>query len=1169
MDTHVAVAIPGDRSGYLDVPTIWQFKATAARNVNEASMKKEANKPHAKQKIKEGHGYRFCVCDHLTSEKRQTLLTALTQAVKRINKHAPPPLILSVDHLAEFANSFPALVLDYRPRADGIFCLFDPWSQSVTSITAIFVPQGGFEAIRLNIVSYVDPSNEVRSPVLTVYGAPGAGKTRLVFECLRQIPAAPSLVLYTSSEDDALNLANMLANHQNAHAIIVVDECSISARERISRVLSGFRGTIRCVCIDNDRLRLVTPAPELLVSKLTPGELENVLRANFAHIPFERARAYAGLCDGSVRLAADMCAHYDAEIAQARTMSPALAPTSEYFGVRLKDDADREAIEAIALLRRVKYKGERPTELELISKLTGIQDAKEMERSLSRIKETPGWVEKGALYYRVTPGIIAMVAFDLAWSRWAKGREEDFLGRMPDAIQESFLQRVSESASQEVRDTVQRFFRRFADDFTPRDLGDIRMVNRFISLIETDSRTYLPSIRRVIEAAAPGDLARKPKRASGSWGPRRQLVWTMENFVVFPEHFIDCEAILYRLAQHECEPEIGNNATKTWQHLFRIQMPGTAVPLTARLDLLRSRLNQATDDTAELLSGALGEILDTMGTRLMGPPVVGGRVPPADWFPQGRQETLDSIMAGLRLLDDSTQHPVASVAAAAKKHLLGDVEVLTRYGWLPEVRDFVMHSHLDESDKASLATRFKRVLTWGKDTSDKAFTPEFIKALGEWIASLEPTSIHARMVGAVSASSGEFYGREQEWEHDLDRLASEVLADDARFDSEIAWLTSSEAKSSFEFGSRLGTMDREAKLIDKIQEKSLGAEIGLLRGYVAGLLYGANADPQIVNSRLDLIEEQDPLLSFQIALAGGSRVSVFDRAIRLIKAGRLTPFALRNFTFWVGNVRVTNEQVSEALGVLTPVAADDPSASDVIVDFLGARLHVHEFDALLEGNKESVWRAISAAAARPGREVFWIGKVLEAAAPTDRSLAIRLATRLLVSDNFECRDEAAKLLSSWATLYPDDVMTSVGEAMLNETTGWRFFASKFNIFYAIPENIVIRWLESAGVQGARKIARHLPSPFLDATGEPEVPALTGYVLTRFEDDRMTFAEFCAGTRTRFYVGDFASQREEEARAMKPFLRHPLKRIRQWAQYEQDSAAEEARIHREHDDESNP
>jgi hypothetical protein len=55
-------------------------------------------------------------------------------------------------------------------------------------------------------------------------------------------------------------------------------------------------------------------------------------------------------------------------------------------------------------------------------------------------------------------------------------------------------------------------------------------------------------------------------------------------------------------------------------------------------------------------------------------------------------------------------------------------------------------------------------------------------------------------------------------------------------------------------------------------------------------------------------------------------------------------------------------------------------------------------------------------------------------------------------------------------------MASIGTTMLDEQKGWWFFTTRFGMFHAIPEAVVIHWLESAGVDGARKISRHLTRP---------------------------------------------------------------------------------------------
>jgi hypothetical protein len=1166
VDTRLTGAIPKDKSGYFGEPSIWQFKAADESHVNESDMAREANKPRARQWISEGSAYRIVICDHLTPDKKQRLLDALSNAVKAINASAPPPKVLSIDDIVDVANSFPALVLEHRPHLDAICILFDRWRQSSIGMTPIFVPPAGFDVTKNVVLTHVEFGKEVRSPVITLYGSAGVGKTRVALECLRDSPDASSMVLYTSSEDDVRELANMLVNDQTAYAVIVADECAIETREELSRKLMNFRERVRCVCIDNTVQRASTASPELIIPRLSTLELEKVLRANFEQIPQDRIRAYAQYCEGSVRLAADMCAHYDAEIAQAGSVRPVLSKIGDYYRVRLRDNLQRQAVETIALLKRVRHKGEAPTDLDLLCQLTG-GERRNIEQSLAETKESPGWVEKGALYYRVTPDLIAMTAFSSAWDRWANGDIEGFLQRIPSSIQESFLQRVSESGSPEVRETVQRFFRRFADDFTPRDLGEVRLVNRFVTLIETDASSYLPALRRVVESATHDDLTTGPDWTGGSWGPRRQLVWTAERFAIFPEHFYDCEAILFTLARHETEPRIGNNATKTWQALFRFQCSGSSLPLATRLSLLRDRLVRALERDADLFVGALEDLLYLMAVRVLGPPVVGGRVPPSEWRPKDRDELKESVMAGLQVLDEGTQHPILAISKGAKKALVGALEALTRQGWVDHLRPFVAASHLDESDRAELGGLLKRFLTWGKQPDDSDIRSEYRSKIEDWVQQLEPKSLHARLVGSVGCRSIDHYGREKEWERELDQLAAELLESPDLLAAEIDWLTSSEAESAFEFGSRLGGLDVGATLVDKIVQHSRGRHIGFVRGYVAGLLYLANVSPVIVDARLDELEADDPVLSFQIALAGGSRVRAFDRASKLIKAGKIPAHHLRNFTHWVGDQHVSNNQVLEAIRLLIPVAATDTLTSDVIADFLGARLYSKQLDALLEADRTLVWEAISVASRNPGRETFWLVKVLDAAAPTNRSLAIQLACEALVGDSYLFERDAEGLLASWASEFPEEVMAGVGDLLLDDNVGWRFLATKLGLFSAIPPEVVIRWLESAGVRGAQRIARHIPKPFVDASGEVRVPKLTEFVLSRFEDDDTTFREFCAGTHSfQMYVGDIASQREAEAASSRPFFNHPLKRIREWARYEYESGVREAQLHREHDDE---
>jgi len=1005
--------------------------------------------------------------------------------------------------------------------------------------------------------------------VISLNGQSGVGKTRTVYESLQTNPAAGGLVLYSEDEDGLETLVTALINaNQTAYAVIVADECSLATRVMLSRKLLGHETHIRCISIDNSTERQGSAMPELEVRKPSQPELQKILQTNFPSVPIDRLRAYAELSEGFVRIAVEMCGNYDDQIRQAGNISPIARHINNYYRERLGSDERMRALEAVALLKRVKRKGETPTELDSLCELT-CTNRQEIEQHLADIKDVPGFVERGELYYRVTPEIIAMIAFESGWKRWAEGREDEFLGRLPEAIQESFLQRVAEGRSAEVRQTVQQFFRRFADSFSTWSLADLTLVNRFIRLIKTDPEQYLPRLRELVGSATHEDLTDVPGWARGSWGPRRQLVWLVEGLVQFAEFFRDCEDILYTLARHECEPDIGNNATKTWQRLFRMQLSGTSMPLPERLVVLRKRIVDASADDAELVAGALAKILDFHGSRMLGPAVLAGRIVPMDWRP-APIEFQDLVRRILELIEETTRHPIASLARKAKATLLGDIEVLTRLGWIDQLKPIVAASGLDEYDRALLVGKLKNLATWAKRPDGVSISDDHAKKLREWIGELEPNSLRARLVEAVGTRSMDYFGRENEWQSHLQKIASQFLDDDRALTREMDWLTSPEAKSSFEFGYALGTVEGQGKYLDLILGHSAERDAGFARGYIAGLIQAAHVDLGVVNEKLDAWEEKDALFAFQLALAGGAPVRVFERALQLIANGRLPAYQLQNFTHWVGSEKVSINQVLKALEILIPRAAQEENlCSYVLMDFIGARFHAGQLQELLSANPDLVWNALVVFTDHPSRESFWWSQVLAKLISGNPTLAVALACRALVGESFEMRDAAINLLANWAPVYPKEVMANVGLIMLDPATSVHFFISKFPFFTALPLNVVTAWLDEVGVEGARKIARHLPHPYVDA-GTGIVPPLTYWVLSRFEDDDRTFSEFCAGVHSlQTYMGDIAGAQEAEARDARKFFNHDLRRIREWARIEHAGSLQNAQRMREWEDEMSP
>lgn len=729
------------------------------------------------------------------------------------------------------------------------------------------------------------------------------------------------------------------------------------------------------------------------------------------------------------------------------------------------------------------------------------------------------------------------------------------------------------TGSPEVRNTVQKFFRGFADAFGPDDLADINMVKRLINLIETEPAVYLPMLRRVVESANHEQLTSVEKWTGAGWGPRRELVWLAERLAQFAELFEDAEAILYKLSVHECEPSIGNNATGVWKQLFRLQLSGTALPLTNRLAVLRKRLATADDQSAEPIGYALGAILNFMGTRTLGPPIVAGRIPPAEWYPKTQQELNEAISGGLRMLKDASKHPNQGISKASREAILGAIQFLVNRGYLDPVRQVFAPEDLSEHARALLVSELKQSFARKEAAKDgsEGVPNSYLAQVQGWIGELEPTTFHGKLMEAVGPDPWHHYSREEEWRASLITLARTLFHDEATFRAELDWLLSEQAKAGFEFGLQLGGMDKDGKYLSEIFRKtSETANPAFPRGYVSGLVYNAQSSTEVLNQELDRLETTAPILAFQLAHAGGDAVHLFERTFRLIRSSRLPAAYLRNFAIWVGNRKVSKEEVVAVLRLLLPLAkGGDTACSDVMIDFLGYQAHGGNLREFLsdEDGRSLVWEALTAATEHPGRETYWWSQVLLAAAATDQGRATRLACQAATSDHFQLSDEGAKVVLQFATNYPEEVMNELGTLILSESVGWKFFLRKYPFFTALSLDTVTRWLEREGVEAARRIARHLPGPSLDSEGNPILHALTEFVLSRFEEDDRTFREFCAGVHSlQLYAGSYASTRQKEADVAEKFFNHRLRRIREWARMEHDSALRDVQRDLEDEDE---
>jgi hypothetical protein len=216
-----------------------------------------------------------------------------------------------------------------------------------------------------------------------------------------------------------------------------------------------------------------------------------------------------------------------------------------------------------------------------------------------------------------------------------------------------------------------------------------------------------------------------------------------------------------------------------------------------------------------------------------------------------------------------------------------------------------------------------------------------------------------------------------------------------------------------------------------------------------------------------------------------------------------------------------------------------------------------------------IWELLEATAPLSFRDSSHWSEILNGMAKIDLDKAARVASFALIGEGYQQKEDAEKILVELAKSHPKLVMQRVGELILSEEYGWHFSIEKYRfIIEYLPLDAMKDWLHSTGVAGSQRIARNLPIPYLDECGKPVVPPLTEFVLSEFEDDERTFREFCLGSHSlQMYIGDIASQKQKEAEIAREFLNHPLRRVREWAEYEISRCEQNAKMWRQIDEES--
>ncbi len=877
VDAEVRQPTSNSLTGWMSVPTCWQYKATEYKNISKKNLREEVNKEYAKELIQKDYGYRFCICDDLPPVTKSNWESILDDEIAKINPNAPKSKVITASDLATWASQYPAIVVRFfKPDLINSLSYID-WGEEIKFLTDKYVEIKRWASIKQRLKEHLNFDISCQNVVFSLQGEAGVGKTRFVYETLSTIEGADNLVLY-AIDDKAIEIIYPFLRDKSARLILVVDECLLETKQELKNRLKKAKDRVRVICIDNSAERHDPYTEQIWLERIPEEDVDAILKQNFPTVASDRRRAYVNLSSGFIRFAADLCDR-DSIISTQGNIGSVLSEPREYLINRL-DNEQLCIVEAISLFRKVGYRDEVREELDLLCKILKL-DRENILEIAQQLKDIPGYVAFAGRYLYITPEIIAQVSFEGAWKRWIKYDPPAFLDKIPQPLLDAFLNRVSTSSSEEVRRIVGEFFQHWVTQLQPIDLSNIPKVEKFIVLININPEDYLPQLANLVERASKEELLNITGGFRRGSGTRRSIVWLTEKMAAFPEFFSYTELILWKLALAETEFNIANNATHVWQQLFRIYLSGTAVPFSERIDLLETRLFSEQEEEINLALECLTKIFDTRGSRVVGSPVVAGRIPPENWQPQTQLELKECFDRAFAVLSKAATSNIDSLRIGALNVVIKCIPILLSKGYLAQVKA-LFSTNISQEILISLIRRLERFLEFNSNASEE---------VKQWLQSLIPNDFHGKLIQTVGKSPWSYSLRDNQeaWQQEINNLAQQFYEDRELLKSEMQWLTSSQAIMAENLGSAIGKLDQNADCLNIIMNSVAETQAtGLARGYIVGLLDSYPQHNVVANEWIDKFEVQIPTVAYELFRVGGKNTKAVERALKLVDTGSLS-----------------------------------------------------------------------------------------------------------------------------------------------------------------------------------------------------------------------------------------------------------------------------------------
>ncbi len=767
---------------------------------------------HACLSAGDTNGTYVLVCTGINLSKSQTnkARSHIEECFKQCGYQNPKVKVWSQDDLINFLQEFPLLELSLKGLREENFKTHHNWAQ-YSDLQVPFVPG----QLQSELIEKIQ--NDLRRddyPVhIRVWGEPGIGKTRLVFEATNVEDLSPHIIYSRSAAQfESSVLMNEIRFNDNLSAIVVIDECDPSRRSRIWYDLQHCSPRIKLITIYNDYEEKSGGITYYDMPPLAHEQIRDIMIQEY-EIPSEQVDRWAELCDGSPRVAHVIgwnLVNYPADVLKI----PSTVDIWERYIAAGDQDSEkterrRVVLQHLALFKRFDYGIQVQTIAQMVEKANSDITSYKFEEIIYELKERKILQGDPTLY--ITPKALHIKLWAQWWERHYKGFNlERFTEGLNPKLVEWFYEMFKYAAESEAASKIVKTLLGPDGPFQDNEYLKTRLGSRFfLALTEADPKSAL---RCLMLTLGTWDTENLLQFTIG----RRDVIWALEKIAIWREFFVDAARLLLALGEAENE-SYSNNASGVFAGLFS-PGSGRVAPTEAspaeRLPVLKETFESDSKERRALALKACNAALESEHFVWgVGAEYQGLRNAPKLWKPETYSELWEAYRQVWQLLSEQLTRLSQDECKEVVDILLGRAEALAK---IPNLSDMVVDTVITIVAKGYVSQKevietINRILYYD-DSYDNNLPIETRQRFEQLQGELVGSDFHSLMQRYVGMDLLEDHletnkdGVDRVQLH-LEKLAQQAAEDPTRLQAELSWLVTTEAKNGYKFGYELGERD--------------------------------------------------------------------------------------------------------------------------------------------------------------------------------------------------------------------------------------------------------------------------------------------------------------------------------------------------------------------------